>query len=672
MLSSSALVLKAARHIEENPDSYQYTINRIPRSPTDTGCILGWLPQFHAPPATWRCVGIAIMCCIRGHQGNGQRRPRRRQKVSWYALLAVVFCGTSQLFGASPGEGTTPNEPAPVDLRWGVKIPMRDGVELQATVYTPKGQTKPAPCVFTLTPYIAQTYHDRGMYFASHGYPFLTVDVRGRGNSQGQFRPLIQEAHDGYDVVEWLAQQPYCNGKIAMWGGSYAGYDQWATASQMPPHLATIVPAAAPYAGVDFPFRSNIFYTYDVQWLSEVNGRAAQTSLYGDDLFWKGRFRQWLEAGEPFNDLGNVLGESAAIFREWVAHPYPDGYWDQYNPTAAQYAKLTLPILTITGSHDDDQLGALQHYREFMRNASAESKARHYLIIGPWDHAGTRTPNAQVGGLTFGPASLVDLPKLHLEWYAWTMLDGAKPAFLQKPVAYYVMQADRWRYADTLEAVTATLRPYYLDSRQNATDVLASGSLQVEATGTGRPDHFISDPRATDIAKLEYGADTQTLTDQRLVYARRGRELVYHTAPFEKDTEVSGFFKLSAWIAIDQPDTDLEVRVYEIGEDGGSIALSSDLVRARYRDSVREPKLVRSKAALRYEFEHFTFVSRVIRRNSRLRLVIAPVNSIYSEKNYNSGGVVAAETVQDARLVTVTLYHDRAHPSVLYVPVGQP
>jgi predicted acyl esterase len=114
---------------------------------------------------------------------------------------------------------------ANVDFRWNQKIPLRDGVQLSATVYTPRGQKAPAPCIFTLTPYIAQSYHDRGIYFAAHGYPFLTVDVRGRGNSEGQYDPLLQEAHDGYDVVEWLAKQPYCNGKISMWGGSYAGYD---------------------------------------------------------------------------------------------------------------------------------------------------------------------------------------------------------------------------------------------------------------------------------------------------------------------------------------------------------------------------------------------------------------------------------------------------------------
>lgn len=558
-----------------------------------------------------------------------------------------------------------------VQFTWGAKIPLRDGVHLDATVYRPRGQKAPAPCIFTLTPYIAQSYHDRGVYFAAHGLPFLTVDVRGRGNSEGVFRPFIQEAKDGYDVVEWLAKQPYCNGKVSMWGGSYAGYDQWATAKEFPPHLATIVPAAAPYASVDFPMFRNVFAPYDMQWLTFTSGHTGQDAIFGDKAFWAAKFREWFEAGRPFASLDTMIGNPSPIFQEWIAHPHAGAYWDAYNPTAAQYAKLSIPILTITGSHDGDQPGALTHYREYMRNASPEGRARHYLIIGPWDHAGTRTPSAHFGGLSFGKASLVDLPKLHLEWYAWTMQGGPKPEFLRKPVAYYVMYADTWRYADTLESITASTLPLHLDSRVNADDVLSSGALTAAAP-RGKPDHYLYDPHDVSTAALESTLDPDSLVDQRMIYALRGKQLVYHSAPFDKDTEISGFFKLSAWIAIDQPDTDFSVNIYEIREDGSSIPLTSDTIRARYRESEREPRLVHTKAPLRYEFDRFTFVSQQVKKGSRLRLTIGPINSIYSEKNYNSDGLVEHESMADAHPVSVTLYHDAAHPSTLYVPLGAP
>jgi putative CocE/NonD family hydrolase len=561
-----------------------------------------------------------------------------------------------------------------VSFQWGVKIPLRDGVKLNATLYRPAGQSGPAPCIFTLTPYIAQTYHDRGMYFAGHGYPFLTVDVRGRGNSEGVFRPLIQEAHDGFDVVEWLAKQPYCNGKISMWGGSYAGYDQWATAKERPPHLATIVPVAAPYIGADFPSTNRIFVTYVVQWLTYVSGHAAQDKIFGDSDFWSAAFRKWLKSGAAFKTLDSAVGNPSPIFQEWVSHPDQDAYWDAYNPTREDYAKLGIPILTITGMYDGDQQGALTHYRNYMSSATPAGRARHLLVIGPWDHAGTRTPKADVGGLTFGPASLVDLPQLHLDWYAWTMQGGKRPDFLKKPVMYYVTGGETWRAADSLDAITAEMRPYYLASYgSGARDVLNGGSLvpaKADANSAGI-DSYSYDPSDTSVTSLE-AADTSDayLTDQRMVYALNGRELVYHTPMLDKDTEMSGFPRLSAWLEIDQPDTDFTVSLYEILADGSSVLLSSDVMRARYRRGERNPEPVALHTPLLYDFNSFTFMSRQVRKGSRLRLVFGPADSSSFERNFNAGGVVADETAKDARKVVVGLFHDQAHPSVLYIPVG--
>ena len=558
---------------------------------------------------------------------------------------------------------------ADVRLQSFVKIPLRDGVRLNADLYLPSSGEALQACVLTMTPYISQTYHERGVYFAAHGYPFVAVDVRGRGDSEGEFRPFIQEANDAYDTVEWLARQPYCNGKVGMWGGSYAGYVQWVAAKERPPHLLTIVPAASPYAGADFPMSNGIRSTYLMQWLSFTQGRTSKDALFGDQNWWVAQNRLWFESGTSFESFDGLLGAPPASFREWLEHPDIDAYWDRYNPTARQYADLQLPILTITGSHDDDQPGALTHYREHMKNASESERARHYLVIGPWDHAGTRTPKEEFGGLKFGPASLVDLPKLHLDWYAWTLLGGARPEFLKSRVAYYVMFADRWRYADSLEAVTTATRPLLLDSRAGANDLYGAGVLAT--ANSGPPDHYVYDPRDVSIAAVEQQVDPSSYIDQRVLNARNGKQLVYHSAPFTQDTEVSGFFRLSAWIAIDQPDTDFAVSVYEVRDDGLSMFLSSQVLRARYRESLRDPKAVTTKAPLRYEFDKFNFVSQEIKRGSRLRLVIAPVSSLYSEKNYNTGGVVAKETVKDARTVTVTLFHDRAHPSTLYVPLGE-
>jgi putative CocE/NonD family hydrolase len=230
---------------------------------------------------------------------------------------------------------------------------------------------------------------------------------------------------------------------------------------------------------------------------------------------------------------------------------------------------------------------------------------------------------------------------------------------------------EAWRYAPTLEAVTSRSEAWYLDSVDGrANDVFASGSLDTRAKGKGKPDHYVYDPLDTSPAAWEAVDVPNGLTDQRSLLNAAGKILVYTTAPFATQTDIAGFFKLSAWISLDQADTDLMVGVYEIKPDGSSVALSDDALRARYRKSFRKAEPVKPGAIERYDFDNFTFTTRRVPKGSRLRVAITPINSLWLEKNYNSGGVVADESGKDARKVTVKLYHDASHPSALYVPIA--
>lgn len=560
-----------------------------------------------------------------------------------------------------------------VDLQWGVRIPLRDGVELNATIYRPAGRQEPLPVVFTLTPYIGDSYHPRAMYFARNGYIFALVDVRGRGSSGGTYEPLFHEARDGHDIVEWIARQPWSNGKVTMWGGSYAGYNQWATAWQRPAHLTTIVPAASPYPGVDFPATKNVFYSYDIQWLTFTSGKTGNGNLFAEGSFWTQKFLERYRSHRPFRELDRIVGNPNPVFQKWLLHPTVDEYWKSMLPTPEQIGRIDLPILSITGHHDGNQPGAITFYREHMRHAAKAARERHYLIIGPWDHAGTRTPNREVGGLTFGEASMVDLNRLHKEWYDWTMKGGPKPEFLKKRVAYYVVGpgAEEWKYTDTLEEIGAQRRTLYLASVDGrANDVFQSGSLaEAKPAGPSVPDRWTYDPLDLRPAEIEKDASPAYLTDQRYALNLFGNGAVYHSEPFAQSTEVAGQVKLTLWMALDVPDTDFRADLYEILPDGTSILLTSDLLRARYRDSVEQETLVPLGQAVRYEFTGFPWFARRVSKGSRLRLVVSCPNSIQLQKNYNSGGVVADETAKDARTAHVVLFHDREHPSALEIPI---
>ena len=550
---------------------------------------------------------------------------------------------------------------------------MRDGVHLNATVFKPKAMPAPLPVVFTLTPYIADSYEDRASYFARHGYVFALVDVRGRGNSEGTFEPFANEARDGYDIVEWLARQPWSNGKVALWGGSYAGFDQWATLKEHPPHLATIVPAAAAAAAVDFPFYNGMFTSYIIQWLTFTSGKTGNPKQFGDSTFWTEKFRERYARNLPFRELDQIVGNTSTVFQKWMDHPQPDEYWDAMYPTPEQFAQIDIPILTITGHYDGDQIGAMRYYRDHMRYGSPAARDRHYLIVGPWNHAGTRTPNREVGGLKFGEASMLDLNNLHREWYDWTMKSGPKPAFLKQRVAYYIAGREKWKYAASLEAIAGATRTLFLNSTDSgASDAMHSGTLDPEKpTAQLAYDRYVYDPLDLRPGALETADNPNSLTVETEPLHLFGDGLIYHSAPFEEDTEISGNVRLVASIAMDVPDTDFEVNLYEILPNGGSVLLTGDSLRARYRESTRKPTAVDPGQIVKYDFRGFTFFSRWIAKGSRLRLMLRSPNSIQVEKNYNSGGVVASESGKDARTAHISLYHDAEHASYLGLPIGR-
>ncbi|MFN8528837.1 MAG: CocE/NonD family hydrolase [Anaerolineae bacterium] len=555
-----------------------------------------------------------------------------------------------------------------VELLWGVKIPMRDGVKLNATVFRPKN-SNPLPVIFTLTPYLADTYQIRAAYFSRNGYVFAMVDCRGRGNSEGEFLPFFNEGRDGYDLVEWFAAQPWCDGQVTMWGGSYGGFDQWMTLREQPPHLKTVVPVASAHMGVDFPMFGNIANPYLLRWMTYTSGVTPNMNLFGDTAFWTEKYRELYRTHAPFRSFDQIAGNLSTSWQLFVDHPVIDEFWNPLALKPEEYDRITLKILTITGHYDGDQPGAFAYYK---RHMASQSPARddHYLIVGPWDHAGTRTPNRNVGGLDFGEACLIDMHKLHKDWYDWTLKGGSKPEFLKKRVVYYVVGSNEWKYADSLETIASETRSLYLDSHGRADDVFHSGILSPENPSGSASDSWIYDPLDTRPGDAEKDdGDANYLIDQTSDLNRFGGGVVYHSAPFTEATEITGFIKLTAWIAIDVPDTDFMVTLAEVLPDGRYVRLTDDMKRARYRDSLKAEKLVTPGEIVCYEFDSFFFFSRLVGKGSRLRLSISSPNTIQMQKNYNSGGVVADETAADARTAHITLYHDADHPSRLELPI---
>lgn len=568
------------------------------------------------------------------------------------------------------GPGQSVGDSRTVAVDWGVRIPMRDGVHLHAVVYRPRGGDGPWPGILTITPYLTDSFHQAGVYFASNGFLFASIDCRGRGNSEGVFTSYGMDGLDGHDAVEWLAGHPLCNGRVAMGGGSYSGRNQWATMMQAPPHLATIMPRCASYPGLDFPIRNNIGEQYSLQWLAFTAGRGLQGNLFGDHAYWSTLWRDRFVEGRSYASLADEHPEATGQLLEWMRHPEPDAYWDAFNPGAAHYAAFDRPVLSVTGYYDDDQHGALAYHRAADAFGAPALRDSNFLVMGPWDHAGVGAPARHLDGVDFGQESVIDMRALGLDWYRWILADGERPALLQDRVAYYVPGANRWKFAPSLDAVTARHAPLALTASDDHPRWSRPGRLAVAAPEESGRNVYIYDPHVVDLADLETQILPYNLSDLRLLEAGDGRQLVYDSDPFEQDVEVSGVFRLHAWIGIDQPDTDFRALIYAVDAEGGCVLLTNDTQRARYRTSLREARLIESTEPRLYRFDTFWFTSRRMVAGERLRLVIGPYNSIYTQKNHNSGKAVAIETLQDARTVTVTLATGGDKGSVLYVPIG--
>lgn len=586
-------------------------------------------------------------------------------------LIALALCALVAATAAAEAFGDTGREPVDVDFTWGVQIPVRDGTVLNGTLYRPDGYSLEEDglltTIVTITPYISDRYHPDAQYFARHGFAFLIVDTRGRGNSEGSFKPLdLEDGLDGHDIVQWIAAQPWSNGRIGMRGGSYGGYNQWATARYFPEDLDTIVPIASPYHGIDFPMNYNVQYPYVIRWLTLTAGVTPQARTFGDDAFWERKFLEYHRSGIAFERLDELVGIPSQTFDDWVSRPVLDDYWAARVPSAEELARIDLPILTITGYYDGDQPGAMQYYHDHMRHGSDAAKQKHYLLLGPWNHGGTRMPQQSFGGHEFGDKMMFDAFALDRDWYRWTMENGERPELLRDRVTYFVAGANEWKSAPSLEAVSGEPLVLSLGADRPLHDVYRSGVLASDPDTEAGYSEYVYEP--LDTSKAERGTAEDYIVDQTEVVMTDGDGLIFHSEPFEKATEISGYIRLEAFIEMDVPDTDIDATLYEIRADGSSIALAGQTLRARHRDGPREVRMMESGVVEKLVFDRFYWFSREMAAGSRLRLFIRPANGVDDQRHYNAANPVHEQTASDARTATVRLHHDEDHPSRLILP----
>lgn len=588
-----------------------------------------------------------------------------------------------------------------VVVRRNVMVPMRDGVRLATDLYFPArdGAIVPGryPVVMERRPYGKEERHPEGFYFARHGYVAAMQDVRGRYASEGEFYPFAHEAPDGYDAVEWLAAQPWCDGNIGTIGGSYSGSDQSALATLNPPHLRAMVVAvgtsnyhtASMRQGGALELRFMV-YAFRMAALSpEAMADSTLRAALKRDF---DNIREWLTR-TPYKRGSSSLRHLPS-YENWLCdilrHGDFDDYWRQrgYAIDAYYEQHADVPTLYVGGWYDSYARGTTSNFAALSRMKRSPQR----LLMGPWTHGGWDVSYA--GDVDFDIDSVLDdYNGLRLRWFdRWlkgldTGVDGEAPVryFLmgggdsRKDASGRLRHGGVWREAQEWPLPGTRYTPYYLH---------AGGGLDTTAPGSAEPTRYTYDPRdpvPTIGGGLSAAGDVLPAGgyDQRgdprffgcrdtLPLAARSDVLVFQTAPLAQDLIVAGPITVTLWASSSAVDTDFTAKLCDVHPanadypDGFVQNLTDSIIRARYRDDrARATPLEPGRV---YPFEIVLYpVANRFARGHRIRVDISSSNFPRFDINPNTGGPLGVE--RRWQLAEQAVYHDAEHASCIVLPV---
>lgn len=526
-------------------------------------------------------------------------------------------------------------------IRDSIVIPLKSGSELTAVVVRLKTESKPLPAIVMYSIYAnPQSDAEFNGIAALKGYVGVTVYIRGKYLGKQQVAPFVHDAEDAWEMIDWVSKQSWCNGKVGMYGASYLGFSQWAAVKKLHPALKTIVPQSAVGAGIDFPLHNNILPVYALQWLHYVtNNKYTDLKSFTDSKYWTALSNKWFRSGRSFASLDSLEGKPHAIFQQWLSHPDYDKYWQQMTPSDKAYSKLNIPVLTIAGYFDADQPGAMYYLKKHYAN---NPQANHYLVLGPYDHAGLQLIIPPVVyGYKIDSVAIIKRYALTFGWFDYVLKGAAKPALLQDKINYQVMGANKWEHVKNLDEVSSHSLKFYLGNKQEK----GVYQLDTAVAGSGKINQQVSYLDRTDTLS----ADAKPLLLDTALKPGKNM-LVFETASFEKTTVISGSFAGDLQVIINKKDIDLDIELYEKLPNGSYLQLNADFLRASYaKDRSKRHLLTPGQAAHIPLADKTSFISRQLAVGSKLVFVIGINKSPSFEVNYGTGKRVSLETIADGK-----------------------
>ena len=559
-----------------------------------------------------------------------------------------------------------------------VEIPMRDGVILRADIYRPDDGEK-HPALLVRTPYKKNRLVTRWgelspIRLAKAGYAVVWQDTRGTGTSDGEYTFFFDQGDDGYDSCEWVAQQPWCNGKVGGYGHSYFAYTQLAMASKKPPHLVCIAPfmqsAQPKYSGGFLP---NALHA---EWLVQQANRylerirdperkkECEQALAKNTADLRAQYKFIPEIDMPAMQLTEYFPYMEE-YRIKVAG-YDDPSVPKVEGRPIDLTEVTTPALMYAGLYDtSSKNGPFENFitlTTLNKNEAVRRGTR--LVVGPWNHGMRFLPNQGAQGFGNADGDRLDIND-HLRRFFDYHLKGIDEGIgSSAPVRIYVLGKNEWRDENEYPLARTRYTNYYLHSGGAANTLGGDGFLGLDAPGEEPGDKFAYDP-GDPVPDRVPGGCAGGIQDWRPVEESRSDVLVYTTSVLEEGVEAIGPFRAELEISSDCPDTDFVCRLTDVYPDGRSLNITEGAVRASYNNTYQRTLL--QPGEVRKVTVEMGNSSVYFAPGHRIRLEVTSSCFPMLDRNHNTGNRVGTDT--ELRVATNTVHHCSTHPSRLILPV---
>ncbi|MFQ5841205.1 MAG: CocE/NonD family hydrolase [Thermodesulfobacteriota bacterium] len=568
-----------------------------------------------------------------------------------------------------------------------VEIQMRDGTIIRADVYRPDAEGQ-FPVLVARTPYNKETASSiragTHLFFPPRGYVFVIVDTRGRYASDGEFAPFLDDGwganRDGYDAIEWTAEQEWSNGKVGIVGGSYAGATAYLTLPTQPPHLvaAFIRESSADYY-TEWIYRGGAYEMWNQPYAgifsaSILDHKVAAGELGMDEAealkaqiatAWTDDRSNWFW-NLPVNQYPAAIGVPGhEWYADWVNNPNDGPYWWQIDSTLKPN-QINVPVYHLGALYDIFFAGTLKNYMGVQHTGLPGARGNQKMVVGPWVHGPTNIGLTEVGDLVFPGADEVQYNQIRLRWFDHWM-KGLHTGIMDEPaVKIYTMGVNEWRYFSDWPPPEAQYTNFYLRSGTSGSiNSINDGVLGTETpTEAENPDSFLYDPMNP----------VPTLGGNNLFMVNGPRDhreadaisLTYTSPVLQEDLQVSGPIKAVLYAMSSAVDTDWTVRLTDVSPDGTSINVADGIIRARYRESLTNPTLIEPDQVYQYEVDLWS-TSNVFKAGHRIRVSIHSSNFPKYNRNLNVAEHPNFATEMETALNTI--FHDVLRPSHIILPV---